>query len=371
MRFLPIDFLQGDETLAVNIFNSDMQILVRQGATLSEKIIKRLKNNGIQSVYVVDMKMKEYIKRDISETIEPSVRHNSVLKIRNAFERFEAQVKHQKKSLRYGDYGELLFKEVKNISSNLITEVMKHKDQMITMNDIKRISDYHYQHAVNVAVLSLIIAAELGLKSYDIEALTYGALLMDIGNQWIDKEVLNQPGPLSLEEKIKIHDHVIKGYRYITDNTTFDAHVKSIIMHHHERINGTGYPAGLKGDDIHPLAKIIMIADVYDALTSDRPHRRAYNQHEAIEYIMGNAGSLFDFELANIFVRKVVPYPVGTYVLLSNEQKGIVVDNNPDHPLRPIIRTFGVSAYTHRNSFQVNLLEEPNITIKSIIYTLH
>lgn len=371
MRFIPVDYLSGTETLAVNIINAKMQILVRKGAILSDAIIRRIKQYGIHSVYIQDHNMSHFIAEDIKATIKPEVRNRSIYNIKNAFQRFEDKIRHQKKSLRYGDSGELLFKEVKSISNDLIQEVMISKDHSVTMNDIKSISNYHFEHAVNVTVLSLIIAAEIGLSSKDLQALTYGSLLLDVGSRWVKEGILFKNEKLNDIETIEIRKHVELGYDYIKSNTTFDAHVKSILMHHHERINGSGYPKKLTDKNIHPLAKIIMIADVYDALTSDRPYRKAYNQHEAIEYIMGNAGTLFDFKLANIFARKIVPYPVGSYVLLSNNQKGVIVENNPDYPLRPIVRTFGVSSYTHDNSVQLNLLDCTNVVIEKIIYTLH
>lgn len=370
MRFIPVDYLHGNEIIAVNIINANLQILIRKGTTLTHKMIERIKIYGIQSVYIEDKTMSQFLYSDISDTIKPELRSTSIHLLKSAFDTFEKKVTLQKKSLKYGDVGQLLFKQIKHTSGELIKEVMKSKQHIVTMNDIKSISSYHLEHSVNVAVLSLIIGAELGLNSDALEALTFGALLIDIGTKWIDQKLLLKVDKLSTGEMKSIQEHVNYGYQYITDNTTFNAHVKSILMHHHERMNGSGYPKQLKEEAIHPLSKIIMIADVYDALTSDHTYRKAYNQHEAIEYIMGNAGTLFDFRIANIFARKVIPYPVGSYVLLSNNQKGVVITNNPNHPLRPVVRTFGESTYTMESSYQVNLLEVKNIVIDKIIYKL-
>jgi len=322
MRFLPVSHLKGNETLAVNIFSSNLQILVREGATLSPKMISRLKQYGIRSVYVVDEKMSKVLHGHVKDVINTSLREKSAYNLKNSFEQFHKQVNLQKKSLRYGEVGELLFKEVKNISHDLIKEILAAADHQITMQDIKSLHDYQFKHAINVEVLSLIIGAELNLKPDQLENLALGALLCDIGFNWIEKKIVLKESKLNDIEIGEIQKHVANGYQYVKDNTTFNAHVKSIIMHHHERMNGNGYPMGLGENNIHDLAKIVMIADVYDALTSDRPHRKAYNQHEAIEYIMANAGTLFDFKYANIFTRKVTPYPVGSYVKLSNQQKG-------------------------------------------------
>lgn len=370
MRFVPVSELKGGEILAVNIINANMQVLMREGSALSIKMIERIRKLGIDSVYVSDMDMSDFIIGSVSDTIDSTVRNSSVNHIKMSFERFQARVDKQKQSLKYGDTGESLFGAVKLISSDLVDEILNAKDVLISMQDIKNATDYNYQHSVNIAVLSLIIGTELGLTLQELEDLAFGSLLLNIGFNWVDHRVLLKEKTLTDSELASVRSHVKVGYEYINSNTTFNAHVKSIIMHHHERMDGSGYPKGLKASDIHPLAKIVMVADVYDALTSDRPHRQAYNPHEAIEYIMARAGTLFDFNIASIFARKVVPYPVGTYVKLSNNQKGIITENNRNHPLRPVVRTFGKSTYTDETSYKIDLLEVNNITIEKVIYSL-
>lgn len=370
MRFVPVKFLKGDEILAVNITNINMQVLVKKGTPLKAKTIERIKRYGIQSVYINDGQLNEELDEIIKDTIKPEVRNFSVNRIKKSFDRFQERVVKQKQTLRYGDSGQDLFDGVKDISKDLINEIMLSKNTRVMMNDIKTSSDYHYKHSVNVAVLSLIIGTEMGLSSDELQNLAYGALLSDVGVKWVHEELVNKADKLSDEELKSLQGHVMSGYQHISDNTTFNAHVKSIIMHHHERMDGSGYPKGLTAKDIHPLAKIVMIADVYDALTSDRPHRPAYKQHEAIEYIMAHADREFDFKIANLFARKIVPYPVGTYVKLSNNQKGIVTKNNSSHPLRPIVRTFGKSDLTMTNDVKLDLLDNHNVVIEKIIYDI-
>lgn len=370
MRFIPIDELKADEILAVNVVNGKMQTLVSQGAKLTTSLINRIKKYGVSSVYIEDEKYTDLCCGTISDTIEPILRNHSINKIKTSIEKFEDKLNNQKKKLKYGDTGNELYSTVKTISGDLIHEILSAKNTRVVMQDIKSLTDYHHQHSVNVAVLSLIVGVEMGLSTKDLEDLAYGALLIDCGCQWLDKDLLISSNKYEKSEFNTVKEHVIKGYSHISDNTTFNAHVKSIIMHHHERVDGTGYPNELTAAEIHPLAKIVMIADVYDALTSDRPYRKAHSQNEAVEYIMAHADSKFDFEIAHLFARKVIPYPIGTYVELSNSQKGIVTENNPSHPMRPILRTFGKSNYTGSNNLQLNLLEHHNITINKIIYNL-
>ena len=369
MRFLPLTHLKGDEILAVDIIDVDKKVLLKKGTILSESLVYKIKKYGILSVYV-ESPYQEILKSNISDTIKPMKRYESVSNVKNSLETFIKKVQLQKKFSKYGDTGADLVNTLKAISEDLIDEVLLEKNIMIAMQDIKSLSNYYYQHAVNVAVLSLIIGTEIGLTTREMEDLAVGALLIDSGCCGLNQEILTKKDVYTSEERKLMQNHVLKGYEQINENTNVNAHVKSIIMHHHERNDGSGYPKGLTDKDIHPLAKIVMIADVYDALTSDRPNRPAHSQHEAIEYIMANAGTKFDFNLVNIFSRRIVPYPVGSYVLLSNEQSALITENNPSFPLRPKVRTFGKSKYTGRNEVMMDLMKNNNITIVKTIYDI-
>ena len=112
------------------------------------------------------------------------------------------------------------------------------------------------------------------------------------------------------------------------------------ILHHHERYDGNGYPMGMVGDKISLFGRIVSVSDVYDAITSDRPYRKALPSFEAIEYIMGNSGIAFDPEIAKVFTQKIAPYPVGTSVRLSNDKVGLIVENYQDCCTRPKIKIF-------------------------------
>lgn len=369
MRFVPVKHLDGKENLALNITNANMQTLLKKGATLSPKILDRIQKSGVQSVYVSDPAVDDLIDEDVHDTISPELRSASVNQVMKSFDRFQSRVQEQRKVMKYGDSGQDLFGSIKDISNDLINEILLSKNTRVMMNDIKTTSDYHYKHSVNVAVLSLIIGTEMGLSTIDLQNLAYGALLSDFGMNFIDEAILLKEDQVTASEFKKIMEHVETGYGHINENTVFNAHVKSIIMHHHERMDGSGYPNGLKGDEIHPLARIVMIADVYDAMTSDRPYRLAHTQHEAIEYIMAHADTHFDFKIANIFARKIVPYPVGTYVMLSTDQQAVVIRNNNQHPLRPVVRLFN-GRDLDENAEEMNLLIYNNVTIKYIIYKL-
>jgi HD-GYP domain-containing protein (c-di-GMP phosphodiesterase class II) len=206
------------------------------------------------------------------------------------------------------------------------------------MIDLRAYDDYTFYHSVNVGVLSVTVGAALGLNKKQLHNLCLAALLHDIGKVFIPKEIVNKPEKLTDEEFKIIKTHSIKGYEYIREK--FDIPVSSYIgvLQHHERYDGTGYPFSIEGNKISMFGKIIAASDVYDALVSSRPYRKAVLPSEAMEYIMGGSGSYFDALIVNTFTQRIAPYPVGTCVLMSDGRCGIVVENYYNCCLRPKIK---------------------------------
>jgi len=132
--------------------------------------------------------------------------------------------------------------------------------------------------------------------------------------------------------------HSFKGYEYLKNRFNIPSSSKKGVLEHHEKHDGSGYPAGKRGKDISLFGKIIAISDVYDALTSDRPYRKAVTPSDAIEYVMGGSDSQFDREVVKSFIQKIAPYPIGTTVLLSDGSVGIVLENHSDCCLRPKVK---------------------------------
>ncbi len=373
MRFVPLYLLKENEILAESIVNIRNQVLLQKDSVLTEKNIKRIRSLGIQSVYVKDPEIEDLLQEEVKDIIRPNIRKNAVFHAKNSIDEFyESLRKHTKltKKSAYSDIGSELKNNLTVIATDLIDEVMNTDDLKISLMDIKSEEFYRYEHSVNSAVLSIMIGTKLGLKTDDLKELALGALMMDIGFNDISKSIYEHKKDLSKSQREMVIKHPVFSYKHVTENTTFGAHVKSIILQHHERIDGSGYPLGIGNDKINRLAKIVMVADVYDAMTSDRTFRAAYPHNEVIEYIMGNAGTIFDFEVASALCKNVTPYPVGAYVKLSNSQKGVVLKNSDTHPLRPLIRTFGICDYKNCETFQVDLMDVRNITVEKIIYEL-
>jgi HD-GYP domain-containing protein (c-di-GMP phosphodiesterase class II) len=170
--------------------------------------------------------------------------------------------------------------------------------------------------------------------------LGFAAILHDIGKVFVKKEILSKESALDDAEFEEMKHHPSLGYDYIKKVSKVSNASKIGILHHHEKFGGGGYPDNLMEEAISLYGRIIAIADVYDAMTSDRPYRKGIIPSEVIEYIMGCSNTLFDPDLVNLFIRKIAPYPIGTTVNLSNGLTGIVVENYESFSMRPKLRIF-------------------------------
>ena len=229
--------------------------------------------------------------------------------------------------------------------------------------------NYTYQHCVNVAILSLMLGIQLNLKKQELYDLCMGGILHDVGKIFIDREIIQKPGRLSFEEMEAMKQHSFKGYEYLKDSTDISSNIKVMVLQHHEKFNGQGYPDCRKGEEINKLARVVSIADVYDALTSDRPYRKAMSPNDALEYIMAGGDSQFDYKMVRAFSKMIVPYPEGTIVRLSNNDIALVEEVDIFFPLRPKVKVIK-SLNPSNIGKSYDLEKELNIVIIAVQYEI-
>jgi HD-GYP domain-containing protein (c-di-GMP phosphodiesterase class II) len=195
------------------------------------------------------------------------------------------------------------------------------------------------------------------MSKKEIEEVTIAGLLHDIGKIKLDKNILHKPGNLSKKEFDHIKKHSQFGYDIIkSQNISTD--IKMGVLLHHEKIDGSGYPLGLKGADIHKYAKIIAIADIYDAMTSDRPHRKKFSPFTAIQMFEQKSYGLLDTKFLFVFLENIAHNYLGTDVLLSTGKEAKIVFIHNTSPSRPIVQV---------DNSMIDLMVEPNIMINEII----
>lgn len=355
MRFVPTFCLREGMILSNSLWGNNGELVLAHDAVLTEHYISRIRTLNYNGIYIEDDLSKDV---HIYNIIDDRVRAKSVKCIKNVFIRAE----------REGKLPETEIDQMESHVSNIVDDILNNRNMMINMVDLKVFDDYTYYHCVNVAVLSIVLGVSLGLKRQDLCDLGIGAILHDIGKVFIKQEILNKEGPLTDEEFAEIRQHSLLGYDYISKRFSISLAAQKAILEHHEKYDGTGYPNRLKGENISLFGRIIAIADVYDAMTSDRPYRKGIIPSEVIEFLMGSADSAFDPELVLLFIRRIAPYPVGTYVKLSNNYIGMVTKNYSEFCMRPTVRIF---KHGHQSvtPYELNLSDTAtlNITIVEVI----
>jgi HD-GYP domain-containing protein (c-di-GMP phosphodiesterase class II) len=348
MRFVPTFCLREGMILGKSLRSKDGSLLLQQGQYIKTAYITIIHQLGYQGVYIFDNLSEDII---IESIIDDELRLSAVKAIKDVYITSAYEKKGPNLDL------------TKEIAAELVDKIINNKDIIVNMVDLKVFDDYTYYHSVNVAILSLILGVALNYTRSELFKLGLSALLHDIGKVFIDKNIIEKQGKLTNEEFDEIKKHPLFGYNYLKDK--LDIPTKSFLgaLQHHEKFDGSGYPEHMKGMDISVFGRLIAVADVYDALTSDRPYRSAMLPSEAMEYIMGGAGTLFDPEYVFLFTRKVAAYPLGTCVKLSNGVTGIVVENYEDCCMRPKLKVIS-NATQNNNENLSNSAENVFINLK-------
>ncbi len=193
-----------------------------------------------------------------------------------------------------------------------------------------------------------------------------GAMLHDVGKLQIPTNILFKPGRLTDEEYEMMKQHARFGFDILRNLHSISLLVAHCAFQHHERLDGSGYPRGLVEKDIHPYAKIIAVADVFDAVTSDRVYRDKMLPSQGIELIQSGSGTMFDTSVVEAFKRSIVHYPNGTILLLSDGRRGVVAKQNTNNSALPFVRIFEENNSILKSTYMINLVEHPHITVEKI-----
>ena len=330
MKFVSCDRIQEGMVLAKDLHLFDKEtnkvLLLRKNARLNEAYIARLRELSIAGAYIKDGVADEV---QIHTVMEDKEKIKAVLEIKNVFDT----------SLSLNN--EITQEDVDKLShvaTSLVQKVQSDDFVRVSISDLKSFDDFLYHHSLSVCVLAIALGKEIGMSTSQLSKLGLASLLHDIGKTLIPKEIVNKKEPLTFVEYDRLKKHPELGAQYLEEHNLVDKDVLDGIRYHHERFDGSGYPSHLKGSEIPLFARIIAICDVYDALTSNRPNRAPWQPTEAYEYLFGNAGRHFDFDLVFSFMRKIEPYPIGSCVQLSNGEVAIVTETFDELPLRPIVR---------------------------------
>ena len=224
------------------------------------------------------------------------------------------------------------------VVGKMIESVLRNPDALAPLARLKQMGAYATEHAVATAALIIALGRQQDMPQPELEKLALGTLLKDIGQSAIDAKLITKPGMLSKSEYTLVQSHVEEGLAVLEASSRLAETSVAVVLEHHERFNGCGYPYRMAGDEISVAGRMAAIVDSYDAMTSDRPYRPAISPSLALRQLYDQGGTQFDPALIAAFVRTVGVYPVGTLVMLESGHLAVVEEVNHDILLSPVVR---------------------------------
>ncbi len=249
--------------------------------------------------------------------------------------------------------------------------IVRNVDAMVSLTRIKQHDPYTAMHCMNVCTLVVAMAMADGIDPSLLPLITTATLLHDVGKTRVPLEVLNKPGRFEPEELAEMRRHATYSGDIMQEMGGFTEEAIAIATQHHEMMDGSGYPLSLKGDDIHPYARLTAVADVYDALTAKRVYKPAMPMYQALLRIHQNKGTEFEERAVDLFVRALGLYPVGSLVELNNKEQAVVFEPNPADSRKPTLGILTMANQKPRAApFLVNLSRRSEAEGREIVKVL-
>ncbi|MDO7907107.1 HD-GYP domain-containing protein [Paenibacillus sp. JX-17] len=331
----PYDELVG-RVLKENINDASGVLLVSKGTALSRSHVNKLKNFKIE---IEDIKCA--LSRELEESqaahkqSDQPVVQFTTQDTRELINKTEVYLQDIDRIIQ--DQGAIPVSEIEEKLIPAITEATNSRSLFGLLSELKEKEDYRYKQSIGVAVTATKLGKQLRLNQHELKLLTTAATLYDMGSLKLPSSLINKPDKLTFHEQEIMKQHTVWGYDLI-QNSDVDPRVALVALQHHERENGSGYPNGLKGEQIDPLSKIVALADVYVAMISERPYRPPFPFYEVVQHIHnGIIQNIYDSQTGLTLLASLMNGQLGCEVVLSNYQRGQIVMVHPNYPTRPLI----------------------------------
>lgn len=309
--------------MAETIFNEYGAVIVAENTILDTHLIRKLDNLGFLKVKIFDQ---------VSNIVEAS-----------SSEIFKAQYNENVDAVKdilhdISSGKNINIESVSNVTDSIFVRLNENRDIVGCLNQIRSVDEYTYAHSVNVSLLAMLIGKWLKFDLEKVKLLVQAGLLHDIGKSKISPDILNKPSELTADEFEEIKKHPLHGYRVLEGTEHISKDVNMAVLMHHERDDGSGYPLGAKGSQIHEFAKIIAVADIYDAMTSARVYRDKGSPFEVFELMENNTFGVLDPITVNAFLNNIASYYIGDFVRLNTNEIGEIIYINSRHISQPLVK---------------------------------
>lgn len=362
MRLISLEQCQSGTKLGKPIYSENGVVLLAEGVELTDKLIEKLKRYNVSTIYIED-EASEGI--DIVEAIPEEMLVEAIGTVKKGLKDL-AELNMSHPNIQGMMKSGRAIRSFQKIFRGIVSCLSENRMAINLLATTKIQENYVYSHSVNVAIYACQLALENGLQLKDIEEIGLGAMLHDLGKLYISRDILHKPGKLTEEEFEQVKAHCQLGFDTIRKVHEIPVPVAHCALQHHEKIDGTGYPRGLKGDEIHRYAKIISVIDVFDAVTSPRHYRSAVLPHKGMELLYSGSGTHFDSRQVELFKKCIAIYPQGLTVKLNDGRVGIVSEYNFDAVGRPQIRIIQDEEQQPVQPYEIDLAANENLTVEIV-----
>lgn len=359
MRLMPISMCRPGMRLGKSIYNEEGTILLAVNVELTQRLLDRLYDYGIDYLNIKDSLTDDI---NIEDIIQESTRVRGIREIRGTFRKL-MEDSGKRGAIHYYDLG----RKFRELMTTIIDDISSHPDAMVMLTNINVTDNYLFLHSLNVCIYATMLGLSYGYNREDLMILGLGALLHDIGKTKIDPNILYKPTQLNKEEFDEMMKHTTYGFQLLKDEPNIPLISAHCALQHHERLNGSGYPRGIGGSDIHDFAKWIGLVDSYDAMTTTRVYRDPMLPHQAMEQLFTGSGTLYEQEKIALFRDKIAIYPLGMPVTINSGASGVVSALNMTVPHRPVVRILqDEDGQDLKSPYEMDLSTKLSILITSV-----
>ncbi|MBN2795236.1 MAG: HD-GYP domain-containing protein [Clostridia bacterium] len=355
MQLVAVDELRNGMVLAQDVISDTFVNIVSESTVVTNEIVEKLMNLGIDFVYV-QSEMVSPEENTLYKTEPKFDRTDSNEALNYNFNKTVNKIKNIFNDLKFGVAD--IKKEMDGTLEPLLDGILINNDILKNLRLMKYDDDYTLKHSVNVGLLSAMIGKWIGLTKKEIADLSLAGTLHDVGKSKVPRYIINKPGELSAQEYGIAQLHAQYSYEILSESHGFSVEICNAVKYHHERFNGSGYPEGLKGKTIPLYARIIAVADVFDALTADKVYQRKISPFLAADIIKNMSFGELDPEITNIFLKKISEFYVGNKVLLNTGEEGEIVYLNKFDITKPLVKV---------NEKFLDLATKSDIQIKEVL----